>query len=61
MYLQAAIKVFGTWTADLADRWDDEELARVRSSVDMVMERIGDFASNPDIEVQERVRHTLIH
>lgn len=56
VYLQAALKIFGNWCADLADRWDDDDLPRVKGVVDSMVERIADFASNPDIEVQERVR-----
>lgn len=55
VYLQAAIKVFGSWTAELADRWDDDDLPKVRETVDTVVQRVSAFASNPDIEVQERV------
>ena len=56
VYLQSAIKVFGSWSAELAGRWDDDDLTKVRQTVDTVVERVSDFASNPDIEVQERVR-----
>ncbi len=55
VYLQGALKVFGSWAAELAEQWDDEDLARVKNAVSTVLERIGDFASSPDIEVQERV------
>ena len=59
VYLQAAIKVFGSWAAELADRWDDEDLSQVRSTVDTVVEQVSIFASNADIEVQERVREQI--
>ena len=59
VYLQAAIKVFGSWAADLADRWDDEDLPKVRNTVDTLVDRVREFASNPDIEVQERVRELI--
>lgn len=55
VYLQGALKVFGSWATELAEQWDDEDLARVKNAVSTVLERIGDFASSPDIEVQERV------
>lgn len=55
VYLQGALKVFGSWAAELAEQWDDEDLTRVKNAVSTVLERIGDFASSPDIEVQERV------
>lgn len=56
LYLQSALKVFGSWSTELADQWDDENLPKVKGVVTSVLERLGDFASNPDIEVQERVR-----
>ncbi|KAJ3555164.1 hypothetical protein NM688_g2725 [Phlebia brevispora] len=59
VYLQAAIKVFGSWTAELADRWDDDDLPKVRNTVDTVVERASEFASNSDIEVQERAANIL--
>lgn len=59
VYLQAAMKVFGTWTADLAGRWDDNDLPKVKNSVEMVLERTADLAAHADFEVQERVRRSL--
>ncbi|KAI0964144.1 hypothetical protein AcW1_001032 [Taiwanofungus camphoratus] len=59
VYLQAAMKVFGSWAAELADRWDDDDLSKVKNVVDMVLGRVGDFATNPDIEVQERAAEIL--
>lgn len=61
VYLQAAIKVFGAWSADLADQWNDEELPKVKGVVDTMVERVAEFAANPDIEVQERVRVIKIY
>ncbi|KAI0094397.1 Ap3d1 protein [Irpex rosettiformis] len=54
VYLQGALKVFGSWAAELAEQWDDESLPKVKITVNTVLERIRDFASNADIEVQER-------
>ncbi|KAI0076052.1 Adaptor protein complex AP-3 delta subunit [Panus rudis PR-1116 ss-1] len=54
VYLQSATKVFGVWAAELADRWDNDDLPKVKETVDTVLERLAEFASNPDIEVQER-------
>ena len=51
--------MFGSWAADLADRWDDEDLPKVRNTVDTLVDRVREFASNPDIEVQERVRELI--
>ncbi|GJE89511.1 AP-3 complex subunit delta [Phanerochaete sordida] len=59
VYLQAAVKVFGAWAADLADDWNDEELPRVRGVVDTMIERVGAFAAHADIEVQERAANFL--
>ncbi len=55
VYLHAAMKVFGSWAAELADRWDDDDLPKVRGVVDDVLERLSSFVTSPDIEVQERV------
>ncbi|KIP11664.1 hypothetical protein PHLGIDRAFT_82909, partial [Phlebiopsis gigantea 11061_1 CR5-6] len=59
VYLQSALKVFGSWCAELADRWDDDDLSRIKSVVDTLIERVGAFASSPDIEVQERAANIL--
>ncbi|KAI0756396.1 adaptin N terminal region-domain-containing protein [Daedaleopsis nitida] len=59
VYLHAAMKVFGSWAAELADRWDDDDLPKVRSVVDDVVERLASFATHPDIEVQERAAELL--
>ena len=50
------MKVFGSWAAELADRWDDDDLPKVRGVVDDVVERLSGFVTHADIEVQERVR-----
>lgn len=57
VYLQAATKVFGVWAAELAERWDSDDLPKVKDVVESNIERLADFVSNPDIEVQERVRY----
>ncbi|OCH95738.1 Adaptor protein complex AP-3 delta subunit, partial [Obba rivulosa] len=54
VYLQSAMKVFGTWAAELAARWDDDDLPKVKSMVELVLEQSTTFAANPNIEVQER-------
>ncbi|KAI0800586.1 Adaptor protein complex AP-3 delta subunit [Fomes fomentarius] len=59
VYLHAVMKVFGSWAAELADRWDDDELTRVRGIVDDAVERLTDFVAHPDIEVQERAAELL--
>ncbi|PCH34264.1 Adaptor protein complex AP-3 delta subunit [Wolfiporia cocos MD-104 SS10] len=59
VYLQAATKVFGHWAAEQADRWDDDDLPKVKSVVDMVLEHTGAFATSAAIEVQERAAEML--
>lgn len=56
VYLQATTKVFGVWASELAERWDGDDLPKVKNIVESTIERLGDFVSNPNIEVQERVR-----
>lgn len=55
VFLQAATKIFGVWAAELAERWDSDDLPKVKTVVDSVIERLDDMVLNPDIEVQERV------
>ena len=38
VYLQAALKIFGVWTAELADRWDNDDLPKVKSLVDTLVD-----------------------
>ncbi|KAI1793066.1 Adaptor protein complex AP-3 delta subunit [Ganoderma leucocontextum] len=59
VYLHAAMKVFGSWTAELADRWDDSDLSRVRGALDDVVERFSSFVTHADIDVQERAAELL--
>ncbi|KAH9929816.1 adaptin N terminal region-domain-containing protein [Fomitopsis serialis] len=54
VYLQAATKVFGYWAAEQANTFESEDLPKIRDAVDMTLERAGEFATSPDIEVQER-------
>ena len=56
IYIQAVSKIFGSWAAELAQRWDDDDLPQVKASVDTIIARINEFATSPHIEVQERVR-----
>lgn len=60
VYLQASLKVFGSWCAGLAGQWDNDDLPKIRGMVDTLVERVSAFTSNPDIEVQERVRLTSL-
>jgi len=55
VYIQAAIKIFGVWISELAQRWDEDELTTVQSAVKSIQERMDALVTNPHIEVQERV------
>lgn len=57
MYIQAATKVFGHWAAEIAQRWEDDDLQEVKGLVEFIMTRVSDFIGSPHIEVQERVRY----
>lgn len=60
VYIQSVAKIFGTWVVQLAQTWDDDtDLPEVRRVADSIVEGIQPFASNPDFEVQERVRTHL--
>ena len=54
-YLQAAIKLFGTWSMDLSQDWDSGKIQDAREVVDSLISRLKDFTSHSEIEVQERV------
>jgi AP-3 complex subunit delta-1 len=56
VYVQAMIKIFGFWASELGQRWNDDELPDLRRTVISIQNRVGEFASCQDIEVQERVR-----
>ncbi|KAF8488683.1 adaptin N terminal region-domain-containing protein [Gautieria morchelliformis] len=59
VYIQAAFKVFGHWSAELAGRWNEDHLAEVKQAVDMVVGSLQSFVGNENIEVQERAANTL--
>ncbi|KAF9453879.1 Ap3d1 protein [Macrolepiota fuliginosa MF-IS2] len=54
IYIQAAIKIFGFWASELAQRWDEDDLATIKSAVENMSERMAALVSSPHIEVQER-------
>ena len=56
VYIQAAFKIFGVWTAELAQSWSDEELPDLKVKVKSAIERMQVLANSEHIEVQERVR-----
>ncbi|KAF5368594.1 hypothetical protein D9758_002444 [Tetrapyrgos nigripes] len=58
VYIQAAMKIFGTWAADSASRWSDDDLQEVKGLVQTVLDGAGRFVSSPHIEVQERAANT---
>lgn len=55
VYIHAATKVFALWAVETAKRWDHDDLPKAKQQVDYVVERLEEFATNPNIEVQERV------
>ncbi|KII93311.1 hypothetical protein PLICRDRAFT_672814 [Plicaturopsis crispa FD-325 SS-3] len=59
VYIQAATKIFGFWAADIAERWDDDDLAQVKEVVDTIIGRVSEFVTSPHIDVQERAANTL--
>lgn len=58
VYIQAATKIFGSWAADIAQRWEDDDLPEVKGVVEMIVLRMSELVSSPHIEVQERVSPT---
>jgi hypothetical protein len=60
VYLQSMTKVFGSWTANLANQWGDDELVQVQELVPNIISRLETFTGSADIEVQERVRRITI-
>jgi AP-3 complex subunit delta-1 len=62
-YLQAAVKLFGSWSMELSQDWDGGRIQDVKEVVDTLISRLETFASHTDIEVQERVRliHTVVY
>lgn len=53
--VHAATKVFAFWAVETAKRWDNDDLPKVEQQVDYIVERLQEFAIDPNIEVQERV------
>jgi AP-3 complex subunit delta-1 len=56
IYIQAAVKLFGAWSMELSQNWDNGKIQDIREVVDMLISRLKNFTSHPDAEVQERVR-----
>lgn len=59
VYLQSAAKIFGAWAADLATRWDEDDLPEVKEQVEFIISKLRVFAGSPDFEVQERVSRAI--
>ncbi|KAJ7109859.1 Ap3d1 protein [Mycena epipterygia] len=59
VYIQATSKIFGHWAAEIAQRWDDDDLPEVKSMVDLIVGGVREFVNNPHVEVQERAANTL--
>ncbi|KAH7338571.1 adaptin N terminal region-domain-containing protein [Rhizoctonia solani] len=57
--IQSALKVFGFWAADRAERWDDTTGAEVLREVERTSESLRAFTKMADPEVQERVANAL--
>ncbi|KAF8273827.1 adaptin N terminal region-domain-containing protein [Lactarius quietus] len=58
-YLQAAIKLFGTWSMELSQDWDSGKIQDAREVVDALISRLKDFTSHSEIEVQERAANAV--
>ncbi|KAH8991957.1 Adaptor protein complex AP-3 delta subunit [Lactarius akahatsu] len=58
-YLQAAIKLFGTWSMELSQDWDSGRIQDAREVVDALISRLKGFTSHSEIEVQERAANAV--
>jgi len=54
-YIQAAVKLFGSWSMGLSQDWDNVRIQDVREIVDTLISRLENFTSHSEVEVQERV------
>ncbi|KAH0591305.1 AP-3 complex subunit delta-1 [Termitomyces sp. J132] len=59
VYIQAATKIFGTWAASVAQRWEEEDLAEVKNVVEQLKNRFSGLLSSPHIDVQERAANFI--
>jgi AP-3 complex subunit delta len=55
-YIQAAVKLFGAWSMELSQNWDNNKIRDVREVVDTLISRLKNLTSHSEAEVQERVR-----
>ncbi|KAF9486404.1 Adaptor protein complex AP-3 delta subunit [Pholiota conissans] len=58
-YIQAAVKIFGFWASELAQRWRDDNLPEIRQAVDSVIKCVRGLAASQYLEVQERAANTV--
>jgi len=59
VYIQAAVKLFGTWSIELSQDWDSGKIQDIREVVDTVISRLKNFTSHHEIEVQERAANAV--
>ncbi|TFK26650.1 Ap3d1 protein [Coprinopsis marcescibilis] len=59
VYVQAAVKVFGSWAAEIGQQWDDGNLPEVQQVVATVISRMNELVSSPHVEIQERASNAL--
>ncbi len=55
-YIQAAVKLFGSWSMELSQDWDNGKIQDAREVVGSLISRLENFTSHSEVEVQERVR-----
>ncbi|KAF8330859.1 adaptin N terminal region-domain-containing protein [Cantharellus anzutake] len=54
VYLQATLKIFGHWAAELSKQWREDSLSEAQKQVDQMLSSITLFISSDNVEVQER-------
>ncbi|KAJ7597757.1 adaptin N terminal region-domain-containing protein [Mycena floridula] len=59
VYIQAATKIFGQWSAEVAAHWSEDDLVEVKNLVEVIVTRVSTFTGSPHIEVQERAANTI--
>ncbi|KAI0286853.1 Ap3d1 protein [Russula aff. rugulosa BPL654] len=58
-YIQAAVKLFGSWSMELSQDWDNGRIQDVRETVDTLISRLEIFTSHSEVEVQERAANAV--
>ena len=54
-YIQAILKVFGSWAVELAQQWGNDDLMDLKEKVTSIIVRMRELTASRHIEVQERV------